>query len=345
MMLPNQITLQSFSQNGKGGYKAVEVDAFLQRVFQSYNKLYNDNKALCEKLDETAPLIEEYNKRKNSIADALIWAKSTAEKNIEEAQSIADKLIYEASEKADKMYEDKKSEADTYYNAKTSEADKRAEKAKAEFESIKKQAEAFSEEYVSSINEKAKAIIEDANAKAASIVADAYADAKAAKEKADAIIASANKELNVIKAEAAKIKNELLSLVSLAQQAAEEVDNRIFEPVEADEAAQVNDAEAPQIDIDDIEPFTLDNIQPEVPEDVPLSIGGNEVNVSQPDFVRFFGTELPDVNDLISDIFTAVSNENNTKKQEAEEDNSFRFTKIFDEPSDRSDTKLFNPKA
>lgn len=345
MMLPNQITLQSFSQNGKGGYKAVEVDAFLQRVFQSYNKLYNDNKALCEKLDETAPLIEEYNKRKNSIADALIWAKSTAEKNIEEAQSIADKLIYEASEKADKMYEDKKSEADTYYNAKTSEADKRAEKAKAEFESIKKQAEAFSEEYVSSINEKAKAIIEDANAKAASIVADAYADAKAAKEKADAIIASANKELNVIKAEAAKIKNELLSLVSLAQQAAEEVDNRIFEPVEADEAAQENDAEAPQIDIDDIEPFTLDNIQPEVPEDVPLSIGGNEVNVSQPDFVRFFGTELPDVNDLISDIFTAVSNENNTKKQEAEEDNSFRFTKIFDEPSDRSDTKLFNPKA
>ena len=110
-------------------------------------------------------------------------------------------------------------------------------------------------------------------------------------------------------------------------------------------AAQVNDAEAPQIDIDDIEPFTLDNIQPEVPEDVPLSIGGNEVNVSQPDFVRFFGTELPDVNDLISDIFTAVSNENNTKKQEAEEDNSFRFTKIFDEPSDRGDTKLFNPKA
>ena len=142
MMLPNQITLQSFSQNGKGGYKAIEVDAFLQRVFQSYNKLYNDNKALCEKLDETAPLIEEYNKRKNSIADALIWAKSTAEKNIEEAQSIADKLIYEASEKADKMYEDKKSEADTYYNAKTSEADKRAEKAKSEFESIKKQAEA-----------------------------------------------------------------------------------------------------------------------------------------------------------------------------------------------------------
>lgn len=345
MMLPNQITLQSFSQNGKGGYKAVEVDAFLQRVFQSYNKLYNDNKALCEKLDETAPLIEEYNKRKNSIADALIWAKSTAEKNIEEAQSIADKLIYEASEKADKMYEDKKSEADTYYNAKTSEADKRAEKAKAEFESIKKQAEAFSEEYVSSINEKAKAIIEDANAKAATIVADAYADAKAAKEKADAIIASANKELNVIKAEAAKIKNELLSLVSLAQQAAEEVDNRIFEPVEADEAARENDTEAPQIDIDDIEPFTLDNIQPEVPEDVSLSIGGNEVNVSQPDFVRFFGTELPDVNDLISDIFTAVSNENNTKKQEAEEDNSFRFTKIFDEPSDRSDTKLFNPKA
>ena len=137
MMLPNQITLQTFTQTGKGGYKAVEVDAFIQRVYQSYNKLYNDNKALCEKLDEILPVIDEYNKRKNSIADALIWAKSTAEKNIEESQNIADKLVSEATEKADKLYEEKKAEADAYYEAKTAEAEAKAATAKAELPSKK----------------------------------------------------------------------------------------------------------------------------------------------------------------------------------------------------------------
>ena len=337
MMLPNQITLQSFSQNGKGGYKAVEVDAFLQRVYQSYNKLYSDNKELTEKLDATTPMIEEYNKRKNSIADALIWAKSTAEKNIEEAQAIADKLIAEANEKADKIYADKVAEADEYYTTKTSDADKKAERAKAELDSIKKQADAFADEYTDSVNEKAKAIIEDANSKAAAIIADAYADAKKSKENTDAVITSANKELNLLKAEAAKIKNELLSLISLAQKAAEEVDNRIFEPVEeADAESEV--IEADTIDFDDIEPFTLEDIQPDVPEEetkeVPLTIGGNEVNASQPEFVRFFGTQLPDVDDLISNIFSAV-NEQNAKKANNEDDNSFRFTNIFDDPADR----------
>lgn len=337
MMLPNQITLQSFSQNGKGGYKAVEVDAFLQRVYQSYNKLYTDNKLLCEKLDETAPLIEEYNKRKSSIADALIWAKSTAEKNIEEAQSIADKLIAEANTKADKIYADKLAEADEYYTSKTADADKKAERAKAELDSIRKQADVFAEEYTKSVNEKAQAIIEDANTKAASIVADAYADAKKAKEKADAVLEGANKELNLLKAEASKIKNELLSLISLAQKAAEEVDNRMFEPVEAADGDK-DIIEADKIDFEDIEPFTLDDIKPDVPEeankDIPLSIGGNEVNPSQPEFVRFFGTQLPDVDDLISNIFSAV-NEQNSKKTGSEDENSFRFTNIFDEPADR----------
>ena len=55
MMLPNQITLQHFTQTGKGGYRSIEVDAFLQRVYQSYNKLYNDNKALNDKLEELMP--------------------------------------------------------------------------------------------------------------------------------------------------------------------------------------------------------------------------------------------------------------------------------------------------
>lgn len=341
MMLPNQITLQTFTQTAKGGYKAVEVDAFLQRVYQSYNKLYNDNKSLCERLDEISPVIDEYNKRKNSIADALIWAKATAEKNIEEAKSLADKLVAEATENADRLYDEKKAQADAYYNSKTTAADEETARAKAELESVKQQADKFAEEYTEKINGSVREIIEDANKKAASIVADAYEDAKSAKEKADKALEDANRELNLLKAEAAKIKGELLSLVALAQQAAEEVSNRIFEPVEA-ERAEAEEITAEQINAQDIEPFTLDNIEPEVPEQAPSSIGGGEVDLSQPDFVRVFGTELPDVNELISGIFTAVS-EQNPKKADDEDENSFKFTKIFDDPADRGDTRLFKP--
>ena len=53
MMVPNQIINQRFSLAGKGGYKASEVDAFIQRVFQNYNKLYNDNNILKEYVDVT----------------------------------------------------------------------------------------------------------------------------------------------------------------------------------------------------------------------------------------------------------------------------------------------------
>lgn len=340
MMLPNQITLQTFSQTGKGGYKAIEVDAFIQRVYQSYNKLYTDNKALCEKLDETLPLLEEYNKRKNSIADALIWAKSTAEKNIEEAQAIADKLVFEATEKADKLLDEKRAEADAYYSEKTTVADERVKKAQAEFESLKQQSETFSDKYISDVNAKVQTIIEDANVKAASIVADAYADAKKAKEKADVIIADANKELNSLKAEAAKIKNEILSLISYAQQAADAVGNHIFEPLETTEDDETEFITAEELDIEEFEKFTLDDIRFAAEEDSVENETAEE-KAAQPEFVRFFDTKLPDVDKLFTGIFTSAS-ESNTKKVNKEDENSFKFTDIFADPADRGNTKVFN---
>ena len=52
----------------------------------------------------------------------------------------------------------------------------------------------------------------------------------------------------------------------------------------------------------------------------------------QPEYVRFFGADIPDVNDILSGIFAAASNKNTN-----EEENSFRFEKVvsdFDRPSD-----------
>lgn len=346
MMLPNQITIQSFSQNGKGGYKAIEVDAFLQRVYQSYNKLYNERKALSEKLDEVLPMLNEYNQRKNSIADALIWAKSTAEKNIDEAKAIADKTLADANEKAEKLLESTKAEADAYYADKTASADKRVEIARAEFESLKQESEVYSDRYIAEINVKTQTIIEDANAKAASIVADAYADAKKAREKADRIISAANAELESLKAEAGRIKNEISALITYAEKAADKIDNSVFDAIRNDVNTDDGEIKAKSIDIDEIEAFTFEGIKDSFEEidtaeaDEPEAEKGTEAP-AQPEYVRFFGADMPDVNDLLSGIFNAVSDEK-ARKQNNEDENSFVFSDIFATGNDNGATGAFD---
>lgn len=344
MMLPNQITSQKFSQNGKGGYKAVEVEAFLQRVYQSFNKLYVDNKALCEKLDSLMPMIDEYNNRKNTIADALIWAKSTAEKNIEEAKEIAADIVANANEEADRIVSESRIKADAYYTEKTTAADEKAEKARAEYENLKRQTEIYSDRYIAEINVKTRTIIEDANTKAASIVSEAYSDAKKAREKADRIIEKANNELDALKAEAAKIKNEILNLISYANTASESISDSVFDHMKAVDTSGDEVISANLIDADEIEVFSLDGIDVSAVHDdneFEEIIDESEVEAevkepeksekpSQPDYVRFFGADLPDVDDLLADIFTAVKEEK-ARMENSDEDNSFRFMNFLKE--------------
>lgn len=341
MMLPNQITSQTFSPTGKNGYKADEVKAFLQRVFQSYNKLYYENKALSDKLDETVPKLEEYEKTKSKIADALIWAKSTAEQNIEEAKGIAEKTISDAKYKAEKHYEETKAKADAYYADKTVAANENLEKARAEFENLKKQSELYSDRYIAEINVKAQTIIEDANSKSASIVAAAYSDARAAREKADKIIADANSELQRLQAEAINIKEQILALISFAETAAGKIDVSVFEEFAAPASSVNQDIQAKTIDTETIEQFSFDGMQninvedveavvEEAPEEPEQQSFQQNASV-QPGYVRFFGADIPDVNDILSGIFTAASE----SAAEEGEENSFRFEKVvsdFDRP-------------
>ena len=343
MMLPNQITSQTFSQNGKGGFKADEVTAFLQRVAQSYSRLYAEKKALSDKIDTLMPKVEEYERSKATIADALIWAKATAEKNIEEANGIAQKTLAEATEKAEKLLEEKRLQADAYYSEKTATADRNVEKARAEFENLKQQSELYADRYIAEINVKAQTVIEDANSKAASIVSAAYADAQKAREKADRIIASANSELYRLLSEAETIKNQIASLITYAQNAAEQIDTSLFAPVEASESSVEQEVEAKSVDASAVESFSFDGIpgvsvtdveQPEVAADDTVA---QPDSGAQPGYVRFFGADIPDVNDILSGIFSAVSDAPSQTSGDATDDDepAFRFEKVvsdFDAP-------------
>ncbi|MBQ7118427.1 MAG: DivIVA domain-containing protein [Clostridia bacterium] len=260
MMLPNQINNQRFSMVGKGGYRASEVDAFIQRVFQNYNKLYNENNVLKERLSSISPLIDEYNENKRAIADALIWAKTTSDKTVEQAQQQAKEIIDSASSEGEKILADKAVEAQAVYAQELNNTKVALENAKTELEMTRNQAKSFSERYISEINSKATSIIEDANLNASKIVADAYKDAQTARDKADALINKANTELAAIKAEAAKLKTEIEKAVKIA---ADSVSAFVLDELEPETIDDTEVIEAKQIDLSEIEEFTLDFVNQE----------------------------------------------------------------------------------
>lgn len=278
MMLPNQINNQRFSTAGKGGYRASEVDAFIQRVFQNYNKLYNENNILKERLSSISPLIDEYNENKRAIADALIWAKTTSDKTVEQAHLEAREIIDSANTEGEKIIADKAAEAQAVYAQELNSTLAALEDAKTELEMTRSQAKSFSERYISEINSKAMSIVEDANSNASKIVADAYKDAQTARDKADALINKANDELASIKAEASRLKAEIEKAARIA---AESVSAFVIEEIEPEKAVDAEVIEAKQIDLSEIEEFAFDFDAekaelPEADEDEISAVGTQE---------------------------------------------------------------------
>ncbi len=330
MMLPNQIMNQRFSQAGKGGYRASEVDAFIQRVFQNYNKLYNDNNVLKERLSAITPLIDEYNENKRAIADALIWAKTTSDKTVEQAQAEAKEILEVANADGQKIIAEKTAEAQSVYAQELNSTEIALENAKTELEMTRSQAKSFSERYISEINAKAASLIEEANSNASKIVADAYKDAQTARDKADAIIRKANEELEAIKAEASRLKAEIERAVKMAAESVAEITVEDIEPEVAPDAEVI---ETKQIDISEIEEFTFDfdmeEIEAEdsdavqisepseetddtpsfevetVVDDITLD-ESEEINEGTDDFISGGSASMPDVNAYISKIFDSA---------------------------------------
>ncbi len=213
MMTPNQIKMQNFSPAGRGTYKSIEVDSFMQRVYASYTELYSENAELKKKFASLKDIIEEYNASKNAIATAFVKAQAVADQTLESAKSTADELVSDAEKKAKSLADEKIKEADSYAEEKKRTADEYFEKAQKELQEIMENAKAESEKYVEEINEKAKQIIEDANSKAAKIVSDAYGDAKLAQDKKNEIIADAKKQLVSVRNEITKFKDDSLGII------------------------------------------------------------------------------------------------------------------------------------
>lgn len=252
----------TFSSAGKNRYFASEVDEYVRKSSEEYDRLLKNFKILEKKYKSLGPAIEEYNNNKNTVFAAIVRAESYVEAIKSQADENAAQIIKAASEEAENIMLTKKAEAEAYYYNLTHEADEKLVKLNEDIVTLEKQSEELTEKYISQTREKAKEIIDNAKTKAAEIVAAAYHDAKDARDKSDEIIASTKAELGRLKSEIAKYKNEIISVVATIKPAVDSISDDaefVFEPttieVDTDNLAE----ELPEFDLNaTYEPVTFD---------------------------------------------------------------------------------------
>ncbi len=153
MLTLNDIINAGFRKSGFSGYRMDDVDAFIDRVKESYEELLkktSDTEASLEKLRadglqnaekvrDLSQKLEVFRSQEDEIKDALISAKKASETSKKEAQLAANSILQEAQLKAD---------------------------------SAVKQASQQEESILKEASQKAQAIVLDAKAKANNLVSD-----------------------------------------------------------------------------------------------------------------------------------------------------------------------------
>lgn len=83
-----------------GGYKAEDVDAFIDEVIVTFEHLKKEITTLVHKKDRLATRIEEYKSNEETVRNALLTSQKMSDACIKEAKDKAAKIIREAETKA-----------------------------------------------------------------------------------------------------------------------------------------------------------------------------------------------------------------------------------------------------
>ena len=86
-----------------GGYKAEDVDRFIDEVRDSFEKLQNDNAELISKIKVLAHRVNEYRTQEESVRNALMKAQKIEDDAIKEAKKKAEEILRNANMEADKI--------------------------------------------------------------------------------------------------------------------------------------------------------------------------------------------------------------------------------------------------
>ena len=103
----------SFPRANFGGYRAEDVDAFIDDVQVSYDNVLKESAELKRKLAILAQKVEEYRNEEDSIRNTLLSAQKLADASVREAKHKAEVIVADATEKAERIILGAQKEADS----------------------------------------------------------------------------------------------------------------------------------------------------------------------------------------------------------------------------------------
>ena len=117
MLSLNDIINVSFRKSGFSGYRAEDVDVFIDKVRESYDELLKkglekdeqidrlntEGKQTADKLKILADKIEEYRAQEDEIKNALISAQKLGDASVREARHKAEIIVKDANQKAERL--------------------------------------------------------------------------------------------------------------------------------------------------------------------------------------------------------------------------------------------------
>jgi cell division initiation protein len=89
-----------------GGYRAEDVDAFIDEVIATFEQQRKEKTNLVHKIDRLATRLEEYRSDEETVRNALLTSQKMSDACIKEAKEKAARIIRDAEEKAQTLVSD-----------------------------------------------------------------------------------------------------------------------------------------------------------------------------------------------------------------------------------------------
>lgn len=101
---PLEIQKKEFSKSMRG-YNKEEVDEFLEKLTENYEKIYKENKDLRERIELLEETIKNYREIETTLKNTLVLAEQTAEEVKANARKEREIILKQANAEADKIIE------------------------------------------------------------------------------------------------------------------------------------------------------------------------------------------------------------------------------------------------
>ncbi len=112
MLKPEELRNREFEVSVLGGYKRETVDTFFMAVADDYEKLYNENNELVQKLKVCVNKIEEYRKDEQFLKTAIINAEKLNESTLKDIESREKEAEKNAKQTAESILASARAEAE-----------------------------------------------------------------------------------------------------------------------------------------------------------------------------------------------------------------------------------------